>query len=71
MQNAKFDGQKVKQLRLESNLTQKELADMIGTSQEQISRFEKGQEPQYQTLKKLAQALEVSSNDLYYSTSRF
>ena len=66
MQNSKFNGDKVKQLRLESNLTQTELAEMIGVGQDQISRFEKGQEPQYQTLKKLAKALEVSPSDLYY-----
>lgn len=71
MQNAKFDGDKVKQLRLESNLTQTELAEMIGTSQEQISRFEKGQEPQFQTLKKLAKALEILSDDLYNYSSKF
>lgn len=61
----KFDGDKVKKLRLQANLTQEELAEMIGCNQDQISRFEKGQEPRYQTLKPLANALEVDIEYLY------
>lgn len=61
----KFDGEKVKKLRMQANLKQEELADMIGCSQNQISRFEKSQEPRYITLKKLANALEVDIEYLY------
>lgn len=63
---AKFDGEKVKKLRLDANLTQSELAEIIGVPQPQISRFEIGQEPRFPTLKKLAKALEVDESELFY-----
>ena len=44
--------------RLERNLTQKELADRMGTSHSAISRIESGQHPaSLQTMKRLAEAL--------------
>lgn len=46
------------QHRLERSLTQKELADRMGTSHSAISRIESGQHPaSLQTMKRLAEAL--------------
>lgn len=45
--------------RIERNLTQKELADLIGTKQSNISRFENGNSnPSIDFLKKIADALD-------------
>lgn len=44
--------------RLENNITQKELAEMVGTKQSNISRFESGSyNPSLKFLKKLADGL--------------
>lgn len=44
--------------RLENELTQKELADLIGTSHSAISRLESGQAPiSLKTMKRIAEAL--------------
>lgn len=66
MTNKKFDGDKVKQLRLEFNLTQAELGEMIGVGRDRICRYEKGEEPKYSTLVDLANALEVPPSELFY-----
>lgn len=64
----KFDGEKLRSLRVESNLKQTELAEMIGVRRERICRWEKGEEPNYDSLQKLAKALEVRTDDLFYFT---
>jgi DNA-binding XRE family transcriptional regulator len=52
-------------LRLKKGLSQKQLADAIGTSQAAVSRLEAGeQEPRLTTLRKLAAALEVDLDTL-------
>ncbi len=66
MTNKKFDGDKLKKLRLDSNLTQAELGEMIGIGKDRICRYEKGEEPKYSTLVDLANALEISASDLFY-----
>lgn len=66
MTNQKFDGEKLKQLRLDFNLTQAELGEMIGVGRDRICRYEKGEEPKYTTLVELARALGVSTKDLFY-----
>lgn len=68
--NRKFDGDKLKELRLNFNLTQAELGEMIGIGRDRICRYEKGEEPRYETLMRLAQALEVPASELFYFKAR-
>jgi len=54
-------GEKIKKLREERNITQKELSEFIGVSKESISQYERGvQTPKPQTLIKLANYFNVS-----------
>lgn len=56
---------KLRAARLAAGLTQTELAEKVGCTQKDISRWEAGQhEPGALTLKKLAQALGCSMDDL-------
>lgn len=71
MENAKFDGEKLKEIRLNCNLTQLELAEIVNTTQNQISRFEKGQQPKFATLSRLAKALQVETEDLFYYSAKY
>lgn len=57
-------GDKLKQTRLAAGLTQKQLAELIGCSQQHIARWEAGREPGALTLKKIAVALRCSMDDL-------
>jgi transcriptional regulator with XRE-family HTH domain len=57
-------GEKLKQARQRAGLTQAQLAEKVGCSQHHISRWEAGLEPKALTLKKLAQALGCSMDDL-------
>lgn len=58
-------GEKLRAARKAAGLSQVELAQIIGTTQKDISRWENGQrEPLASTLKKLAQALGCSMDDL-------
>lgn len=52
-------------LRLAKGLSQRELADKIGTKQPHIARIESGQDVQISTVVKLADALGVSGAYLY------
>ncbi len=70
MINKKFDGDMLKKLRLEANLKQIELAEMIGVGADRICRYEKGEEPNYNTLQNLSRALEVPVDSLFYSCSK-
>lgn len=57
---------RIKELREEIHLTQKELAEKIDNSQRNISNWESGShEPDCETLVKLADALYVSLDDLF------
>lgn len=52
-------------LRIERGLTQKQLAQMIGSHQQIVARWENGERnPGTKSLKKLAAALECSIDDL-------
>lgn len=63
-------GDRVKDLRKQKNLSQSELAEMVGISYAQIGRYEtKGSQPPAETLKKIADALGVSPDFLIYGTS--
>ena len=66
----KFDGEMLKQLRIESNLKQTELAEIVGVGRDRICRWEKGEEPSFDKLQKLAKALEVRTVDLFYFTNK-
>lgn len=58
-------GKKLKQLRLEHNLTQKQLASLIGVRNSIISFYEVGDRiPSPEVIKKLATTLHVSSDYL-------
>lgn len=64
MNNNKF-GETIVLLRKEKGMTQKELADKLGVTDKAVSRWETGKNyPDIETLKKLAEVLEVSVNEL-------
>jgi len=59
------DGVKLRQLRRERALSQQELAERAGTTQETISRLERGHTAaRGRTLRKLAEALGVEPREL-------
>lgn len=56
---------KLKELRLEAELSQKELADKFGTTQRNVSNWEAGKnEPDIEMLVKIARFFEVSTDYL-------
>ncbi|MFK7004694.1 transcriptional regulator [Flavobacterium covae] len=56
---------RIKQLRIENNLTQTELADKVGLTYVQIGRYEKGKStPSADVLQKLANVLNTSTDYL-------
>jgi transcriptional regulator with XRE-family HTH domain len=57
-------GEKLKAARKAAGLTQVELADRVGCKQKDISRWEAGREPGALTVKKMAQVLGCSMDDL-------
>lgn len=62
-------GQNIKQLRLEKNITQKELASLIGVSQRLISNYENDSAiPTVENLIKIADIFKVS---LDFLTDRY
>lgn len=61
---------KIKELRLAANLTQAQLAGMLGVTQSQVAAWEReANYPNAQKLPALAKALGVTINDLYKSES--
>jgi transcriptional regulator with XRE-family HTH domain len=64
MASAKVDGEKLKNLREDALLSQKELAEASGVSEYTITRLEGG-EPSYgRTIKSIAKALDVNFREL-------
>lgn len=60
-----FNGERLKQLRLEKSLTQIELAKLFNTSHATINRYEKGvNEPDSETINKFADYFNVSTDYL-------
>lgn len=58
-------GEKIKYLRTEKGITQKELASKLGTSQQNLAQYENGKRnPKPETLKRIADALEVPISSL-------
>lgn len=62
--HAYYLGEKIKQARLEQNLTQEELGERIGVQKAQISRLEKGYSITIPTMQKVFQALGVETATL-------
>lgn len=59
--------QTIRKLRKQNKMTQKELADLVGTSQAAISNYEKGiRRLGMETAQKIAIALEVSLDELWH-----
>ncbi len=55
-----YTGDRIRQLRKEKGLTQKQLGDLCGMADSAIRRYESGrQNPKIETLKKIASALEA------------
>ena len=55
----------IRKIRSEKNISQKELADMIGSSQMNICRYEIGiRNPSLQTAKAIAKALDCTIDEL-------
>lgn len=57
-------GPKLKECRLAAGLSQKQLAEKIGRTQVDVNRWEGGRCPNALTLKRMAQALGCSMDDL-------
>ncbi|MBC7626948.1 helix-turn-helix domain-containing protein [Ferruginibacter sp.] len=62
-------GDNLKKIRVEKNVSQQELADMISTHSTHISRYERNlAAPSIDVVKKIAEALDVSTDTLIYGT---
>ena len=65
MQTVVYVGDQLKTLRIKRALTQQELAEKAGISQNDLNRIElNNQEPHFRTIRKLAQALDVDPTKL-------
>ena len=59
-------------LRRQNNMTQTELAERCGTSQQQIAKIENGVvDPRLSTLRRIAVAFGVELGDLFYTRAEF
>lgn len=59
------EGETIRTLRLKKNLSQTQLAELLGTTQAQVARIEKGNvDPQRSTCKRLREVLGVSADTL-------
>lgn len=57
--------QRLKRARIERNLSQEDLAELMGTSQAYLSRLENGRiSPRHTTLERYANAVGVSLNEI-------
>lgn len=58
-------GEHLKELRISKNLTQKQLATLIGSTERGIQRYESGErKPNFDAIISLCQALEISADYL-------
>lgn len=65
-------GQRIKQLRLNKNLKQSELAEKSGLSRVAIGNYERGdRNPNIETLRKIADALNISLDVLLWDDTKF
>lgn len=64
-------GEHLREIRLARGLSQAELGELIGVSQQQINKYEHRTDyPKMSTMKKLAEALKCSPEELYYSDGK-
>jgi transcriptional regulator with XRE-family HTH domain len=62
-------GDNLKKIRVEKNVSQQELADLISTHATHISRYERNMAaPSIDVVKKIAEALDVTTDTLIYGT---
>ncbi|MBK9322021.1 MAG: helix-turn-helix transcriptional regulator [Bdellovibrionaceae bacterium] len=63
---------RIAQLRKKKDITQKQLAELCSTTQQQIAKIENGNvDPQLSTLRRLADSLNCEVKDLFYSKIEF
>lgn len=61
-------GEKIRMIRLEKGITQKQLAKLLNTSQQNLAQYESGKrKPKIETLHKIAYALNVPVTELVES----
>lgn len=61
-------GEKIKKIRLKKGITQKQLAELLNTSQQNLAQYESGKrKPKIETLRKIAHALNVPVTELVES----
>lgn len=59
-------GEDIKRMRIEKNMTQQELGQKLGVSQQMIGQWETGKaNPKKETIEKIAKALDVDPYSLY------
>jgi transcriptional regulator with XRE-family HTH domain len=69
MDLAKLLGARVREQRTALGLTQDQLAERVGTSNDEVSRIERGvREPRFATLERLSRALDLTVADLFRAT---
>ncbi len=65
-----IDGMKIRHLREDVGLTEKELGDRVGVTMNMISQVERGlKKPSAETLKRIADVLGVTVDELYRETA--
>ena len=65
-------GQKIRQIRIEKGLTQKQLGDMCGIADSNIRKYETGrQKPKLETLERIANALDIKTAQLCFDEYSF
>lgn len=58
-------GERIKRIRIARGVTQKELAEAVGTTYQNISQYERGlRQPKYKAIMRIADALQVSPDML-------
>ena len=58
-------GERIKKIRLEKGMTQKQVADSCGMADSAIRKYESGQiTPKFDTIQRIALALEVNPGEL-------
>ena len=62
-------GKRIKEIRKANGLTQKELSEKLGTSQQNLAQYENGKrQPKFETLRRIAKALDVGLDEFMSDT---
>ena len=62
-------GKRIKEIRKANGITQKELSEKLGTSQQNIAQYENGKrQPKFETLRRIAKALDVGLDEFMSDT---